>query len=168
MKRRGFSLLELMVVVALLGVVMAIGGQVLTALFRLQRQSLADIDQRRTLSALALRLREDAHAASESRLVDATKLQLVGGGGQVIEYAIEGSQIDCRVLQGDQIVRRESFRLPRTSVLNLEIDSGSANGRLVRVVVQPSGITSRLEPAALPAVIEAAVGISLGQKEVRK
>ena len=65
-------------------------------------------------------------------------------------------------------MRRESFRLPRTNVLNLEIDSGSANGRLVRVVVQPSGITSRLEPAALPAVSEAAVGISLGQKEVRK
>ena len=166
MKRRGFSLLELMVVVALLGVVMAIGGQVLTALFRLQRQSLADIDQRRTLAALATRLREDAHAALESRLVDSAKLQLIGSGGLIMEYAIEGSRIDCRVLRGDQIVRRESFRLPRTSALALEVDAGSeVDGSLVRVVVKPSGITSRLEPAPLPAVIEAAVGITATPQE---
>ena|SRR5688572_2243455 len=169
MKRRGFSLLEMMVVIALLGVVMAIGGQVLTALFRLQRQSLADIDQRRTLSALAMRLREDAHAASEARLVDAEKLQLVGSGGQITEYAVEESQLHSRVLRGDVVERRESFRLPRTSALKLEIErSDGIDGRLVRIVVEPSGVVSRLEPAALSAVIEAAVGISAGPKEVRQ
>lgn len=169
MNRRGFSLLELMVVIALLGVVMAIGGQVLTALFRLQRQALADIDQRRTLSALAMRLREDAHAAKEARLIDEAKLELVGSSGQITEYAVEGSQVDCRVLRGDVVERRETFRLPRTSALKLEIDADpDADGRLVRIVVEPSGVTSRLEPATLPAVIEAAVGISAERKEVRQ
>lgn len=161
MKRAGTSLMEMLVVIALLGAVMVMGGQIVSALFRFQQQLHSDFDQRRTVQRLATQWRKDAHAAREAQLVKDSQIDFTLTDGKEVEYVVDGWQIHRHVRKGDIVAHRETFRLPRRSVIRLEIETLTESGRhLARIAIGASGASPRSEPAPLSAVIDAAVGIN--------
>ena len=65
--RRGWSLLEMLVVIPLTAILLSTSGVLLTALLRSQGILSADIRQQSARTRLATQLRTDAHEASSAR-----------------------------------------------------------------------------------------------------
>lgn len=114
--RRGTSLVEMMIVLAVLGVVAAIATNVLGTLFRASAQWQADSASGHALDQLELSLRDNVHAAIQAE-VDDNRLSLsLSNDEQVVYTALTGEVTQERIHtdnDGEQIVARDRFPLPR-------------------------------------------------------
>ncbi len=70
MKRRGKSLVEMLVVISILGGLLATSGTVIHRLMRAERAVSADLVWQRSLNDLAERFRADVHAATTASVLD--------------------------------------------------------------------------------------------------
>ncbi len=163
---RGYSLIEMMIVVSMLAFVLLLCTTTLHALFRLNRAERAGLVEASALDRLARRLREDAHAATEARVErppgKGKRLILTQSDRKTTTYeaaaARDGSVEIDRRSGANGLEARETFTLKHVGAARFEVDaavSKSGRGGLARLVV-----TRREDLRAGPAtrVFEGAVG----------
>ena len=130
-KRRGWTLVELLVVITIMSVLLATVAVMVQTIMRQQRSFGQGVTQQRTLALLARQIRHDIHAAVR---VESVTAEQTGGNQetQKEEGTEETTAIRCTWLDG----RSVSYQLH--------------SGRLLRVVRQPGQEKATRQPFTLP------------------
>jgi type II secretory pathway pseudopilin PulG len=161
-RRRGKTLVEMLVLITILSMILGGVGTTLVALFKTDRQVLRDLDQLAALSRLGSRFRTDAHAAQSCQVGESCQLTL--SDGRTIDYSVAPRKISREVRRGDEVLHRDAFTLPEAAIVRFELPAES-QGRLVRLVISAKEDADRSYMTAVRrATIEAAVG--LAKKEI--
>jgi prepilin-type N-terminal cleavage/methylation domain-containing protein len=165
MKRRvprGFSLLELLSVISLLGVVLAVASTLLGSAMRLRSRAGDRANFQRTVAQFSQRFRSDAHGAVS---VDETKdglpsIILSCKDKRVVVYVAHRSSIERRVESGGLIKHREQFLLPESEIrFSITRDAGAASpGTMVAVQID-SGSPHQMTAPTTVMPIEAVIGL---------
>ena len=119
-RRRGYSLVEMLVVMTCLSVLLAISTMLIRTLIRAEASGRREVDEHLGLSRLAEAFRRDVHAAVEAKRTaeKATAgLDLVGPDGTV-RYRLDGDDAVIRSL-GE---RRELYRIRRGTAAAFAVD----------------------------------------------
>ncbi len=152
--RRGFTLIEVAVVVSITSLLFALCATTLIALMRLERQCAAEIAQDRAVARLASQFRADAHVALDVDCTDGCLFEL--DGEKTVRYLFSPPAVTREVRRGDAIDHRDSFLLGRDASVSFSPDANS-HGRLI--VMQMSRLGSRPPLPAGPLEIAAAVNL---------
>jgi prepilin-type N-terminal cleavage/methylation domain-containing protein len=115
-QRKGFTLIEMLVVLSLLAVILPMAGGTVFFLLRAQSQSADDLRDSMALSQLSHAFRSDVHAARRARTAEGPA---VDGGivleldpTRTIEYQAEPNGFVRRTVRRGKVVeRREQFRV---------------------------------------------------------
>jgi type II secretory pathway pseudopilin PulG len=157
-RRRGKSLIEMLILISLTSVVLGIVSTTLVALFKTDRQVRRDLVQLTTLARLGSRFRTDAHAARSCQIDKTCDLTLADG--RLIRYSFEGQRLSREVRRGDAIEHRDAFVLPDTAAVGFD-KPATHGGRLVRLSITAQERSDKPYLTAVrPATIDAAVGLS--------
>jgi len=128
-KRPAYSLVEVMVVIALTGVVASIAAVCLHGLYRVDRGVRKDIERRRSTVRLSVQFRSDAHLALEAAVnVGSGETQAIVFTqlpDRSIEYRVESNGISRIVRQSQRIVHQDVFRLPGVREIRLETNAST-------------------------------------------
>jgi prepilin-type N-terminal cleavage/methylation domain-containing protein len=115
MTRRGSSLVEIMIVIAISGVILALITALVGGMLKTEAQARQASRQSSELSRLSLRFRADAHSAAAARVEhtpeNAARLTLDLGQNRSIEFLAEEGRVDRIRKDGDAVVHRDSFVL---------------------------------------------------------
>ncbi len=116
MKRRGKSLVEMLVVITLLGGLIGTSGTVIHRLMRAERAVSADLVLQRSVTELAEQFRADVHAATQATLLDeGNGLRLTLSAGTVT-YAVSQRGVG-RIWQSEtDPPRSQEYRLEEAGV----------------------------------------------------
>ena len=154
---RGWSLLEMLVVIPLTAILLSTSGVLLTALLRSQGILSADIRQQSARARLATQLRTDAHEASSARSPSPQVCAFLLGNGATVHYEIKDSSLHRELRQKDTILEREGF--PLAGLTGAFAVDDSSQRPLVRLTLEcaPEGV--QYSRPARPSTLEAAVGI---------
>ena len=161
-QRRGYSLIEMLVVMTLMAVVMSSITLVLHGLQRAERRLHDDADFDRTLHRLATQFRADAHAArGAGEIADdddsQSALTLEMPDEKTVTYSIEPGGVRRLVRQGENTMHREWFALAGRSVAWRSTTRG-AHDRVVTLIVKPNNDRVAADQSAAAIVrIDAAV-----------
>ncbi len=124
--RRGFTLIEVLAVMAGVAVILGLCAVTIQALFRVSSDTQARRSASAALGRLAEQFREDVHAGGDVQLPSSNGLRLSRGPGVEIVYDVREGRVD-RVESSDGVSRRESYVLGRgTSTAFERRDEGSA------------------------------------------
>ncbi len=116
MKRRGKSLVEMLVVITLLGGLIATSGTVIHRLMRAERAVSADLVWQRNVTELAEQFRADVHAATNAVVIeDGNGLNLTLPDGAVT-YAISKHGVGRLWQPGTGAPRSVEYRLDEPGV----------------------------------------------------
>jgi type II secretory pathway pseudopilin PulG len=160
-RRRGKTLVEMLVLISVLTIILGLVATSLIVLFKTDRQVRRDLEQVTALARLSSKFRADAHAADSCQVAEACDLALPDG--RVVRYAAGPERITREVRRGDAVEHRDAFLLPATATAKFELPD-ETQGRLVRLTIAAAENSDRPYLTAVrPATIEAAVGLS--QKE---
>lgn len=138
-RRRGWTLVEMLVVSAVLTLLLAIVASVTHTMYRAQRSTRHGVISRRILTRLSLQLRDDVHAARQAEVGPAEgvkradRLSLERAPQQTIEYISHSDvgEIERIVFEDETPVARDTFPLPHNSSAAFEL----AGGPELRIVV---------------------------------
>ncbi len=155
--RFGTSLVEIMVVIATMGVVLGTTATTLHRIYRVDADVRAEVHQMMSVSDLAARFRQDAHAAIASTASQENRLVFELVGGQTVEYRFANNAIQRTKRHGEQVLHRRSFRMLDESQGNFRVIESSGRHRAALAILHP---TRELR-------IEAVVGL-LPQESERK
>jgi prepilin-type N-terminal cleavage/methylation domain-containing protein len=116
MKRRGYTILELLIVVGLLSLLIAGATVLLSTVVRHFARQSSGYQEVRVADRLAASLRRDVRSASDVNIAasgnaEQGKLLLMGASGQTIEYTVADRGVE-RIAQSGGAAEREFFRLP--------------------------------------------------------
>jgi hypothetical protein len=155
--RRGKTLIEVAVIVAMTGVALSLATTTLVSLFRIERQLRADTAYDLTQRRLASRWRADVHAAVAAKADGDCQLTLPDG--RYIHYAFSTPVIHREVRRGDQIEHRDAFVLPRSAQASFSRNT-DADGRVIRLSITspPQPGPARATPTP-PLTIAAALNL---------
>ena len=173
-RRRGVSLIELMVVIAIISALFSMVGVVFHRLFLSEQVAMRAALTERTVSRLADQFRRDVHAATDSlRFVSAddgpaSSLILMSSQGMTVasapvtvSYSIRESELLRELAVDGKTVNREVYRLPECQ-LWLPVSTNEGEVEMVSLIIQRQGSTITPQPqSARPwrsLVIEAALG----------
>ena len=159
MKRRGMSLIEMLVLVTIMGVILSGSAILLTTLFRAQRSIWADIQQQSARARLCGQLRADAHAAASAKCDDEKSCELLLAGGSTVHYRIAQTAIHRELHAGDAVAHRETFPLAQSSAV-FSMDK-SLELPLVQLRLEPVAEPKSSSLRQRPMLVEAAVGASV-------
>ena len=143
--RRAYTLIEILVVIAVTTTLMGIGLGILHTLIRLEGGSREEIQQRAAMGRLAVQFRRDVHAAKE--LIKASEpaseearpaWQLSIAPDRVVEYRVEPEQLVRTERAGSEILGEESFCLPEETNVSIARIGEAAPG-IVRLRVSLHG-----------------------------
>ncbi len=124
-RRRGYSLIEMVVVVGAVTTVLSMCGLVLHAIMRLDRSGRRGFDDAATVGRLAQQFRQDVRSASsaEASAASDTKLQLnmKFPDKQTVTYALDGIKLIRTEKQEDgKVLDREGYRVDRIGPVGFE------------------------------------------------
>jgi prepilin-type N-terminal cleavage/methylation domain-containing protein len=143
-RRRGYTLIEILVVLATSGALLAVGLGVLHLLVRLEHDARDEVRQQTTLDHLADQFRRDAHAAVRLAGLEAPQRddpprgwQFSLGESRAVQYRAERGELVRTESVGDDVIRRESFVVPAEATVSIEL-AGEAPG-IVRLRIIPEG-----------------------------
>ncbi|MFH1921621.1 MAG: type II secretion system protein [Planctomycetota bacterium] len=153
-RRRGHSLIELLVVIGTGGALMGIAVGLLSMLLRVDQHSRDQMRERTEIHRLADQFRRDVHAADGFTVQSppgaenaAPAWQLPLGAGHVVQYQAEPGELLRTEREGDQVLRQESFFLPAGTTVSIDLAGEAAPGivslRIPRDGNQPPGSTWR-------------------------
>lgn len=132
-RRRGHSLIEMLVVIGTGGALMGIAVGLLAMLMRLDQDSRDQLRQRTAVHRLADQFRRDVHAADGFAVQSppgkegtTPAWQLPLEAGRVVEYRAEPGELLRTEREGDQVLRRESFRLPAGAAVSIDLAGEAA------------------------------------------
>ena len=134
-KRRGFSLIEMVTVMATGAALTAVAVGLLYVLMRLQDKAHEEAAQQTALGQLAEQFRRDVRAAGEftSRAAgddSPATWELSLEAGRVVEYRVDDRSLDRVERAEEGVVRRESFALPDGAAVSIE-RAGGADSNLL-------------------------------------
>ena len=109
-RHRGTSLIEMVLVISVLGIAMALLGNIAYGLFRVDQQARARLLDARQLARLSMQVREDVHRALAVREQSVDRVVLGLPEDRQILYTIRGDRIERHVHQGESLVHRDTFR----------------------------------------------------------
>ncbi|HID78763.1 MAG TPA: prepilin-type N-terminal cleavage/methylation domain-containing protein [Planctomycetaceae bacterium] len=170
--RTGFSLVELLVVIAVGSVVMGIAVGLTLVVFQVQKRCEAQQGQLAVLGRLAEQFRRDVHAATVVRPLNQpdrkatdeesgpeTGWEIQLQGDRAVRYRLGRNAVERVELAGSRPTTRESYRLPAGAEALVETEEDDSE-TLVSLLVVRSG--ARRAPVGLRELrIVAAVGRDL-------
>lgn len=143
-RRAGVSLTQMMVVIALTGVITTAAISVVITMLRLEDRTLQVWMTQQTLLQLSEDFREDAHAAQSAEMTTqnaapALIFRSASAAAKSVTYLATQGQIVRRETDGDKLLRTETYRLPdgefRFGTLSLMDQSTRASqGQSVRLI----------------------------------
>ncbi len=164
--RGGYMLVELAAAIAAGSALMAIAVGVIYLLIEAERTSREQFRQASAIARLSDEFRRDARAATALDIPKKLDTPRQAGGtrtepdwrfrfrgSRVVEYRVDGRFLRRVERDGDQLLRRESYRLPpgtEASIERKDIDGGT----LVSLRIAPNRDTSS-EPSPRPCRIDA-------------
>lgn len=164
-KRRAFTLVETLVVMATLSVVLAMLSIVMHSLYR-SSEGLSDrLDYQRQVDRFTWQLRNDVHAADSASLVTAERdatvkvLRLEYSDQRRVDYAVRAQQVARVERTADKITAKDTFDVLPATDKALRIDQ-QGEGSLVTITLREQ--PERDVPAAREkpvCQISAAVGV---------
>ena len=145
--RRGYSLIEMIVVMTVGATMLGIAVTLLGALMQAERAGRAHIGQNGIFNRLADQFRRDVHAADGLVVVvendageSAWRLNL--GDGRSVWYVAGRDEIVREERKGRTVLRQESYRLPDDCGVTIAADA-SASPRIVRLTIAPTEASLR-------------------------
>ena len=160
-RRRGASLVELMIVISISGVMISATGICLHGLYQVEQDVRESTVQRSAIDRLAAQFRADAHIADEVhvRTADAdgeSKLEF-RSDGKTIEYYQQDLEIDRTVWRADAVLHTDAFRIGRKTTVKWQVDNGKPSTASVELARKPpAGSKTQYEHRQR---IEAVVGL---------
>lgn len=159
--RRGFSLLEILVVMAGMSMVLGVCISLIYGLLRMERSGRAILAEGQVTARMARDFRRDLRAAQSVDLGSVASGQarqavLRLPGKRTVEYRAEKRQVIRTVSEENEIRGREVYRLNRSGRAHFDREKGSTS-TIVRLVVDsaPGSAGSGTEASC---VIEAILG----------
>lgn len=129
MKRRGYTLVELLVVIGLLAVLTAAATMLLAAVMLHVGRQRENYQTAQVAARFAAQFRKDAREAKSAAVADlVNELTFVRHDGTQVEYAASGAGVE-RVANGANGTSREFYRLPDLAELRfarVEVAPGRA------------------------------------------
>ena len=183
--RRGWTLVEMLVVVSIMSLLLATVAVMIQTIMRQQRVFGQGVTQQRTLAMLARQIRHDIHAAVRvettpaQQMGDKTKQQADADNakqtqaircswpdGRSVSYQLHGGRLLRVVSQpGEKRAKRKPFTLPRGAHVRLVESEGGARPLATIEIDYPAGRTATATGSNTGArrtmVIEALVGRDL-------
>lgn len=134
--RRGFTLVEVMVMVALSSVLVVMGVMLFSALIKAQRQFSLRERQRREFSRIDALLRTDAHAATRAAVEQPESCELQDEAASAWTYRLADDTLTrVRTRQGE-VVQRESFQVPPGSKVEFKL-AAAGKRTLLQLRLEP-------------------------------
>jgi type II secretory pathway component PulJ len=124
--RRGYSLVEMSVVISMTAVVISTSAVALATMFRIDRQMRQELLASDNLMRLSKQLRADAHQAQTAAIeteegdeqnAAADRLLLTVGDDRSISYQTVAGRVERLVRRGETVEHRESYRLAENASL---------------------------------------------------
>lgn len=134
MKRRGYSLIELSIVIALLTILLTGATMLLATLMMHTGRQRVTYNELQVATRLGEAFRRDVHAAKRVQIGDGAapasgQLRLILPSGSQIEYVAVDRGVERIAADADQVKHREIFRLPDLHAMRFEraaMSSGDA------------------------------------------
>jgi type II secretory pathway component PulJ len=140
-KRPGFTLFEIILVVAGASMIVATCAMLLHVLLRLDTVGRSHLNDASTVSRLARQFREDVRTASKADRTpesnQAPRLTLTTPGAPTVIYQVESDRLLRLESLGDKVVRRESYSIARLGPVAFEGDGGFIRLVLLRKPDEP-------------------------------
>jgi prepilin-type N-terminal cleavage/methylation domain-containing protein len=154
--RRGHSLIEVMVVIALLGVLLSATGVCLHGLYRVDQQARQAVGHAAAVDRLLLQFRADAHTAVEVNVLQARGERPPGivfteRDGRKVEYGQQGRYLVRTVTHGDAVVHRDGYRLQPGTVTKWRVEGQTPV--IASIDVIPDGQPGGARPGHCEAVV---------------
>jgi prepilin-type N-terminal cleavage/methylation domain-containing protein len=149
--RRGFTLIEALVVITVVGSLLGICAVLIQLLWRLNADAQVRANAMTTLERLGRQLRQDAHRSATVTLegkaaARSRRLLLLPSPRRTIAYEKGRAEVLRTESEGATIVRREGYVLPEGGDARFELRTEGPR-RLVVIVVSQKGSPKALEPA---------------------
>jgi type II secretory pathway pseudopilin PulG len=156
-RRQGKSLVEMLVIIAVLSVVLMGAVTTLVTLLRIERQIHRDLAQGQALARLASRVRTDAHQAVAATTAGDCDLTLANG--RTIHYAFDAPRIVREVRRGSAVEHRDGFPLPAGAEVAFSL-ADEAGGKLLRLSIAAADTSTTAHAVPVrPTSIEAVVNL---------
>jgi prepilin-type N-terminal cleavage/methylation domain-containing protein len=176
-RRRGASLIELMVVIAILTVIFGLVGVLFHRLFQAEQLSARTTVTEITTMRLADQFRRDIHAAQFVERPEATgeslpTLELKSSGdAPTIRYTGGLNKLQRDVMQGQKSVAHETYRLPSCSITfpksqtDPEAEDSDKHTSFVTLYLERPHATVTVSPQARPPLRGIVIDAELGRDE---
>lgn len=133
---RGYSLIEVVLVIGGVAIVLGITGGLLHSLLRLDRAGRIALNDTTAIARLARQFRQDVRRSDTAKSV-ASGLELDGRNGPPIAYRVDGNRLLREEGKKGAVEAREGYPLDRLGPVGFEVDGG----RVRLVMARGSGKT---------------------------
>ena len=136
--RRAFTLIEMLVAISVGSVLMGIAVSLLLVLLGAEQSGRTHAERSESLQRLADQFRRDVHAAVGEVAAggeDQHGCRLRLAGGESVRYAIGGGGLSREERKGSEVVRGESYALPKDSTTAIAIDRTTSPWTLSLTIV---------------------------------
>lgn len=164
-RTRGFTMLEIMLVVSLLSFALGVASLLIAGSFRMHQRANERKDLNHALAQLALHLRQDAHRATSAELLTLdngrSTVRLSQDDGSTIVFEASPGQVERRIeADAGNVLARDAFRfLPATQIaISQKPDSEDASTPR-QIVIELSPQMTSPDFSEQPLRIVAAVGL---------
>jgi hypothetical protein len=149
--RRGYALIEMVLVIGGLTIILSLCGGLLHTLLRLDRAGRDSLSDATTLARLARQFRQDVRASREAKPGGPGSLELTRPDGPSVSYRIEAGRLLREEREKGAVRRRESYGVTRLGPVAFDAD-----GSIVRLMLEkrPAGPVALARPAVM---VEAAL-----------
>jgi hypothetical protein len=164
-KRKGKTLIEVLVLVTLLTIALGMSTTSLATLFRIHRLIRADAQQAAALARLATQFRSDAHEAVSAALDE--HCVFTRADGRTIHYVHEAPRLVRQIRRGDKVLHRDAFVMSKSAAVKFDREGDGETG-LVRLSIVPMELTPPKREIPRSATIEAAVRLHSNPAQIAR
>lgn len=147
--RSGYSLIECLVAISLIATTFTLVATSLHGMYRSSQSVRQDVEMETEWFRFAGQFRADAHQALSFALeeksepeVAASALSLAWPDGRNVRYALRPQHIERVVLRGDEVVHRETYRLPAPAIPHWQINRDRLSP-IVSLVLAPKPMSAK-------------------------
>lgn len=156
MQRRGYTLIEMLVVVTVSAVLMGVAVQVLYLLARLERGGRESVGRATIVARLADQFRSDVHAALRSMPAagaEKSQWRFALAGDSAVAYRALPGEVERREQVAGKPARQESYALPAESVAEIVIRTEPAPTVASLVITLPGPASAMGREIRIDAVL---------------